>query len=338
MVEHKSSDPETGRERVLAVNNNIHNFQAIMASLLQSNFPRGITGGVQTDGQGTAGKMPSWEDFAKMSKEALGGQNFAQFEENAQASEAFLKGLWDSLMGFNEENGDGEGQQAPKRKAAPGQLTGFEPILDQAPINFGQNQGGAGNLGALGQGGNPQAAQGWNQGREGNCASVATIKAAQTKFGKDIFKNVQQNGNGGVNVTLQDGKQISVTKEELDTAKRMSGFQGQGEGLDSAQLCYAVMAKNALQSGHEGARTFAQACHSLNNGEDPFKSAQFLGIEGRIKRVDPRTAAASGAAVVWSQQHALFQSGGAVDKYGQQVAFNGTDTLGQRLVDAFVLV
>ncbi len=108
--------------------------------------------------------------------------------------------------------------------------------------------------------------------------------------------------------------------------------------MDSAQLCYAVMAKNALQSGHEGARTFAQACHSLNNGEDPFKSAQFLGIEGRIKRVDPRTAAASGAAVVWSQQHAVFQSGGTVDKYGQQVAFNGTDAIGNRLVDAFVLV
>jgi hypothetical protein len=317
------------------MNNDINLFQSAISSLILNEFKKGAD--PQASPQGQKNKTPSLGDFAKMSKEALGGMDFSKFEENAKASEAFLRTLWDSLMGFNDENGEADGAQSPKALANPDLQKGLDPILNQNNIGGLGNQGGN-DLGAAAQGGNAQAAQGWRQGAEGNCASVATIKAAQSKFGNNIFKNVQQAGNGGVSVTLQDGKQVSLTKEELDTAKRMSNFQGEGAGLESAQLCYAVMAKSAQQAGHEGARTFAQACHSLNDGEDPFDSAKFLGIEGHIKRVDAATAAKSGAGVVWSQQHALFTSGGSIDKYGQQTAFNGTDTLGQKLVDAFVLV
>jgi hypothetical protein len=110
----------------------------------------------------------------------------------------------------------------------------------------------------------------WRQGREGNCASVAVIKAAMHKWGNKVFADQKLASDGGFDVRMRDGKQIHVSPQELAAARRMSHFVGRdSKAFDYANLVYASMAKRALLERHEGARTFSQACHSLNNGEMP---------------------------------------------------------------------
>jgi hypothetical protein len=321
------------------MNNEINFLQSMMSSMMSNQMKPGTMGaGLQGFRQGAMpnimpNAMPFLGDASRMSREAAGGMNsFQQANSGNGNTGAFLQTMMNMLSQYQNAGGLGANQNAFGGQYGYNQ---GQNVNNQGQYGYNQgqnvnNQGQNGN-----QGLNPES---WSQGKEGNCASVATIKAAQKKFGNNTFKNVQQTANGGYQVTMQDGKKVSLTKEEMDTAKRMSGFKGEGAGLDNAQLSYAVMAKNALASGHEGARTFAQACGSLNNGEDPLETAKFLGIEGHVKSVNPGSVTGSSAAVVWSNQHALFESGGTMDKYGQQTAFNGTDTIGHRLTNAFVLV
>jgi hypothetical protein len=315
------------------MNNQINPYQQMMSpamfnpAMFNQMRPGTLGAGMQGFRPGPAPNgMPF--DATRMSREAAQGMNpFMQGTQgNQNATGAFFEGMMNMLMQY--QNG----------------LANNQGLNGQNGFNQGVNGQNGYNQGINGQNNNNQGQDGgaqansWSQGSNGNCASVATIKAAQKKFGNNMFKNVQQTANGGYQVTMQDGKKVSLTKDEMDTAKRMSGFKGNGEGLDNAQLAYAVMAKNALASGNEGSKTFAQACNSLNNGEDPYKTAKYLGIENHVKAVNPNSVAGSSAAVVWSNQHALFESNGGIDKYGQQLAFNGTDTIGNRLTNAFVLV
>lgn len=179
----------------------------------------------------------------------------------------------------------------------------------------------------------------FGQGRQGNCASIATIKGAMEKYGKNVFNKVEQTADGGYKIQMKDGKTVSLTPQELQIAKQKADFKGQrGEDQQFAELAYAAMAKRAQQEGHEGARNFSQACDTLNNGEDPIYTAKLLGLKNHIIRVNPAMAATGNGVVAWSRKHAVFQKGGALDRYGSAVAANGTDGFGNYLTDAYMFI
>jgi hypothetical protein len=140
---------------------------------------------------------------------------------------------------------------------------------------------------------------------------------------------------------MQDGFQVRLSEQELSMAKAASNFHGNDSAAKSyAQLCYAAMAKRAQMEGHEGARNYAQALHSLNNGDDPRHSARWLGLQQQMISLDPRTLNGQDSVVAWSQRHAVFvnrDQGRAhvADHYGQGRWFNGTDTNGWALMGAF---
>ncbi len=136
---------------------------------------------------------------------------------------------------------------------------------------------------------------------------------------------------------MKDGQRVSLTADEMATASRMSQFQGTGAERDYANLCYAAMAKRALSERHEGASSFARACHALNNGEDPNDTARFLGLKNNMRRANVSELNGSQAAVAWSYQHAVYISGGRTDAHGREAGYNGTDTVGQRLRWAYIL-
>lgn len=158
----------------------------------------------------------------------------------------------------------------------------------------------------------------WRQGGQGNCVSVAVIKAAMTKFGNQVFQSMEKLPDGSMKFLMKDGKEVQVTGAELEIAKRMCDWKNLGgsKELEYAQLCYAAIAKRALENRHEGARTFAQACHSLNNGEDVLYPALLLGLKNNIKRIDLRNLGYYEAAVTWNSGHALFSNNGKIDGYG----------------------
>gem|GEM_PF-2372317 len=157
----------------------------------------------------------------------------------------------------------------------------------------------------------------WRQGAEGNCVSVATIKAAMQKYGNNVFKSTERTPDGGYNLTLQDGKKVSVSAQELETANRMNRFVGNGAERDYANLCYAAMAKRALENGHEGARTFARACHSLNNGEAVEYPMNLLGLKGKYKRISLNDMKNHDSVITWNHNHCLYANNGRVDGYGR---------------------
>lgn len=180
-------------------------------------------------------------------------------------------------------------------------------------------------------------AKDFGQTSEGNCASVAVIKAALDKYGTKVFNTVTKNG-GGFQVGLQDGKTVNVTREELAQAAKAARFKGAPNAAKSmAVLMYAVIAKQAAAEGHEGARDFGSALKTLANGENPKRVAKMLGLKTKDVSVNEAGQSQQGA-VAWSGRHAVYTANGTTDQYGKEAAFNGTDTRGRQLTGAFVFV
>lgn len=174
----------------------------------------------------------------------------------------------------------------------------------------------------------------WRQTTEGNCASVATIKAAMHKWGDRVFQNQQRSADGGYDITMRDGYKLHVNPQELETARRMSDFEGTDQkALNYANLVYAAMAKRALENGHEGARTFARAAHSLNNGETVDYPAKLLGISDHLRRIPVSQIRNSDIVMAWNQNHMVYGTDGRIDAYGRPV---GTGYFG--LTGAYELV
>jgi hypothetical protein len=176
----------------------------------------------------------------------------------------------------------------------------------------------------------------FKQGAEGNCSSVASIKAAMEKFGDNVFNKMDGSAKDGYDITMKDGYNLKLSPQELETAQRMNQMEGSGSAKDFADVAYAAMAKRALNEGHEGAGTYARACHSLNNGEDPYHAAHFLGMDNNMRTISLDELGSARGAVAWSATHAVNVDNGYTDHYGNRMYYNMTDTNNKWLDGAFV--
>lgn len=157
----------------------------------------------------------------------------------------------------------------------------------------------------------------WRQTSEGNCVSVATIKAAMHKWGNKVFLDQKAAADGGMDLTLRDGHRMHLTPTELETARRLSRFRGADpQALEYANLCYAAIAKRAQQQGHQGARSFAAACHSLNDGEQVHYPAKLLGISDHLRRINVRDIPNHEIVVAWNAGHMIYGTNGVTDRWG----------------------
>lgn len=182
----------------------------------------------------------------------------------------------------------------------------------------------------------PGDLQGWGQGAEGNCAAVAVIKAATDAYGDQVFQSMAPLPDGGYRITMQDGVTVEVSGQELSMAAQASNFNGSGPQMQQAQIAYAAMAKRALMEGHEGSTTYAQSLNSLANGDNPYDSARFLGLGNKVVNVDPRSLSGQDSVVGWNSTHAVFvDNRSTTDSYGSARGFDGTDTRGNALTNAF---
>jgi len=167
----------------------------------------------------------------------------------------------------------------------------------------------------------------FGQTSEGNCATVAVVKAALDKYGTKMFNSVQKQGDG-FQVQQQDGKSVNITSAELKKAAQAAKLKGKPSAAKSmAVLAYAVVGKN---SG---------GVDKLGNGADPKKIAQALGLGNKMKDVSPQEAAQSkDGAVAWNNTHAVYQANGKTDAYGKEQQANGTAAGRGQLTKAFVFV
>lgn len=226
----------------------------------------------------------------------------------------------------------GEGQWGPED----------EQMLEKAISDTGGGQNG----GAPGAGAGPTGADGkesfnhifdqFAQSQEGNCASIAVIKAAMDKYKGKVFNSVSKSGDG-YNVTLQDGGSVQVSKADLATAAKHAKFKSSkpSEAKSMAILMYAVIGKQAAK---ENGGNFESALSSLGKGKDPRQVAKWLGLGSKIRDVNPNEKGQE-AVVAWNDKHAVYiDDGTKADGYGQAKAADGTDTKGGRLTQAFTFV
>ncbi|MHC9544360.1 MAG: hypothetical protein AB9903_33005 [Vulcanimicrobiota bacterium] len=210
-------------------------------------------------------------------------------------------------------------------------------------MNLGQgvNSGGGGVYNPVSNFGDIMS--GFNQGTEGNCSAVATIKAAMDKFGTGMFNGMQKTEDGGYNLQMKDGVGINLSPQELQTAQEKEKFEGLGgQEQEFATLCYAAMAKRAMMEQNDGATNFSGACDSLNNGEWPKDNARFLGLQDHVQTLNPNNLTGQDGIVAWSSDHSIYldnQGGNLMaDKYGDPFAYNGTDGFGRPIEGAFNFV
>lgn len=187
---------------------------------------------------------------------------------------------------------------------------------------------------------------GVHQTDRGNCASVAVIKAAMDHFGNEVFQSVERTEDGGYNVTLRDGEQVSLTREEMEAAATGAHLEGDDpEARAYAVLCFGVMAKRAQEMGHEGADTYAEALLSLSNGEYAEEVPEYLGLADRVQEVDLEDVPSQDGVVAWGNGHAVYVDsiGGKTytDSWGNQKDYDGTNEVNKddnELEQAFIFV
>jgi hypothetical protein len=177
----------------------------------------------------------------------------------------------------------------------------------------------------------------WRQGPDGNCSTVACIKAAMDRYDNKVFDDVQRTENG-YNIVMQDGYKMTMSDAELASAKNAAKFRGaDGPGKSYATFLYGAAAKrNSLDNG----MTLGQSFHDLNNGESIYSPAKLLGLYNQMVPVNPRTLNGQDSVVAGSNRHAVFVNRNAdgshtTDRWGSARTFNGTDGLGNGLIDAY---
>lgn len=129
---------------------------------------------------------------------------------------------------------------------------------------------------------------GFFQGRNGNCATVSAIKAMMERYGKketDLFKDVKETKNG-YHITLKDGSEVNLTRQEMEAAERHAGFKGNDPVMKkTAVLAYATSAKKAQEANHENSKyDFSKALDSLGNGEHTKDAFIRLGMKDHIRQ------------------------------------------------------
>jgi hypothetical protein len=180
--------------------------------------------------------------------------------------------------------------------------------------------------------------EGFGQTDRGNCASTAVIKAAMDRFGNEIFDEVKTNASGGYDVTMQDGTQVSLNREEMEAAAAGTQYKGENREMKSyATLAYAAMAKRAQNEGHEDSRTFGEALVSLANGENVLKSASLIGLEDRVQKISLDDIRGQDGVVASGDGHAFYvdtQAGKTYgDRWGTRTDYDGSNFVTSEQVD-----
>ncbi|MGY2293132.1 hypothetical protein ACW9H6_26065 [Pseudomonas sp. SDO528_S397] len=177
---------------------------------------------------------------------------------------------------------------------------------------------------------------GFRQGPDGNCVTVAAIKAAMYKFGQsptDIFKDVQRVGDG-YRVTMRDDYALTLTDAELAQGAQGARFVGSDEGmLKDAQFLYAVSAKRAQMENNDGraARSYQAAIDSLNDGEDEYGAGEGLkrlGLRKHMRTVNVKVLANGQLGMVNRRAHSVAVINGQEELWGRK---GGAPTHGQAI-------
>ncbi|OAJ45716.1 hypothetical protein [Pseudomonas marginalis] len=173
---------------------------------------------------------------------------------------------------------------------------------------------------------------GLSEGQGNNAGMIAGIKAAMMKFGqnpKGVFTRITEN-DGLYKVVMRDGFTVSLTRAEIDKARRWAGFSGEDMGMiKDATFMYAVAAKREehdraahMKAGGGGIIQFSDdpfeaAMDSLNHYFWANKALNHLGLSQYVSKMPYAEAEAKGlCGVLTVGYEGMLMAKGYVDMYG----------------------
>lgn len=173
----------------------------------------------------------------------------------------------------------------------------------------------------------------FSQTSAGNCASIAVIKAGMDKYGDKMYQSKKPNSEGGFDLVLQNGKNVSLSGADLALAQKEAKFKGnpESQGYKDGVLAYAAIAKGKAAAKGE---SYGTALASLGNGEFIPNVSHYLGM--KVNKVDAAEASHANSAIKTDAGHALSLDHGATDVFGRRVAF-GQDGFNRGSVNYFEL-
>lgn len=164
----------------------------------------------------------------------------------------------------------------------------------------------------------PDQLKSWRQSTEGNCSSVACIKAAVDRFDDKVFSEVKKTEDGkGYDIKMRDGYKLKLSQKELDLATKNSRFvkiggdngltgEAKQSGLNFANFAYAAMAKRATNEKFGGVRSFQGALNDFQNGYYPRNSAKMIGLKNYVQDVKTSNLDNKDSVTAWNGRHAIF--------------------------------
>ena len=161
----------------------------------------------------------------------------------------------------------------------------------------------------------------YKQGKRGNCASIALIKASLNVYGLENVFQIVNSSDSAKTIRLKNGKDVTITKEELAAAKSSADFVKLRDDCDDVYnysiLCYAIMAK--MRQSDENLPDYLSALTKLQKGYYTPNIYKLLGLENNVKLLKRGSDISSKCGVVaWRPNHALFTCNGYCDEHGKK--------------------
>jgi hypothetical protein len=181
------------------------------------------------------------------------------------------------------------------------------------------------------------------QGGANNCASIALIKAAMHKYGRDKIFTVEK-GNNKYKLILRDGTKLTISDEELALAKSSAKFllnskttlekPQQDDVMFHAYLAYAAIAKYIEEKGYWGCEEEDGSSLHLGRIKKFTKALKFitrtsyctdnahrlLGLRianNRVSKLNPRTKLMEQGIILYSTGHAVAMYNNLIDCRGE---------------------
>lgn len=164
----------------------------------------------------------------------------------------------------------------------------------------------------------------FKQGDRDNAAAISLIKASIAAFDVGKVFEERMNANGVMDITLKNGKHVSLTPQELQEATIAADLHMKN-GRDSVALkyankCYALMAK---QRQAEAGVDFSAALRYLDGEAEVDNIYRLLGLENNIKKFRNGTYVENLCAIVaWKGKDVVFSCNGLMDRKGKEISMN----------------
>jgi hypothetical protein len=185
--------------------------------------------------------------------------------------------------------------------------------------------------------------------REGNCTSIALVKAALGEFKtlNNIYKEFKAQDDSFY-FRFNDNIELSISKDEIELADNISGIKKDSKSIyyDSAMIIFTSICKRVFLNKGIYSKcivTFRDAIDYIDCGFTADSAYTLLGL--RKREVNKRYLSSEASAIIHCAHHTAYCSYGYQDNLGNKYKINKMLLwmktpvgLGERILGAYMLI